>query len=1011
MINYSGDIAVSGSVSASNGSHAVFSGDVGVDLSLSYDPSGNGTGDETISGTLNATVYYSNGSTNKYTLPFGPLSGQVQVKEGAFTLTPETVTSVGGITVSMSGSGTIVDNLAQITETITARGSGSYNGVSFTETVNAVGTLNAAPPDQNTKAITGYLSAGYGTPLPIYGVIDVYGVSGAGVGGTGVSLTQPDALVVSSATVKNTGGGAAVTLADGGYLKNVSWGLASVSGLVSGSVGVDITGGVATIANHATIAGVGAGVEAAAGAAATIINYATIEASGGYGVVLGSAGDRLVVEYGSTIIGRILGGGATLEMHGGNSAGANHGVLTGFGGVGILTGSAYATFSGFGTYAVDGFLTLTGVESLAAGKTMTSIGVITADGSFFNSGVVAATATIAGINLGSQSFLENKLATATISGGVGVYGGLFSSGTFENFGVVRTLETYGVEFMTSGDRLIVEAGSQVIGLVKGGGGTLEVGGGAGTISGLGGWATAQGAVAMTFSDFQSILIDAGATWSLSGVNNLQSMTLTNRGALTIGGAVSGAGGVLSAVAGTCTLAPGARLTGISVQLSGGQIAVAGSAICAGAWTQTGGALSIASGATLSLSGADSLAGSIIGAGTLAITAGIADFYGPSQFTLAAVHVTGAGTNVQAFASMSFTGDWTQAAGNVWVAQSTTFTFKGAADVFSATHFIGGGAIAFFGGAHAMTSVTLNLGPVTITNAAVTLKGNIVNETTIQATTGSLQVAGALALSGRGSLILSDRASNSFSASGGPATLTNVDNTIAGSGLIGAGGLKLVNDRAGIIDGDQTIALTLDTGAIAIANAGLIEAAGAGAVVVRSALANTGVIEAQGGVMTLYGPVTGAGHALVDGGTFAAQGAFAEAVTFGASGGALVLAQSQSYTGRISGFSTAGATSLDLRDIRFVNAGEASFSGTGAGGVLTVTDGTHTARINLTGAYTAATFTAASDGHGGVAIVASPAPAPHVFAAAIAALASPAAPHLYPGPTPLARPTPLAAPHG
>jgi hypothetical protein len=92
--------------------------------------------------------------------------------------------------------------------------------------------------------------------------------------------------------------------------------------------------------------------------------------------------------------------------------------------------------------------------------------------------------------------------------------------------------------------------------------------------------------------------------------------------------------------------------------------------------------------------------------------------------------------------------------------------------------------------------------------------------------------------------------------------------------------------------------------------------------------------------------------------------FTEAVTFTGTTGVLELAHSQTYSGTISGFSTTGGTSLDLADIAFVSSTKATFSGTSASGVLTVTDGTHTAHINLTGNYTASTFTASSDGNGG-----------------------------------------------
>jgi hypothetical protein len=100
---------------------------------------------------------------------------------------------------------------------------------------------------------------------------------------------------------------------------------------------------------------------------------------------------------------------------------------------------------------------------------------------------------------------------------------------------------------------------------------------------------------------------------------------------------------------------------------------------------------------------------------------------------------------------------------------------------------------------------------------------------------------------------------------------------------------------------------------------------------------------------------------------------------------------------VSGFSLTGGTSLDLRDIAFVGSGEATFSGTASQGVLTVTDGTHTAHITLIGNYTASSFVASSDGQGGVSIVdpnttqdalalsANARPPPHYFIAAMASL--------------------------
>ncbi|HEY2177483.1 MAG TPA: hypothetical protein VGH15_02780, partial [Caulobacteraceae bacterium] len=59
--------------------------------------------------------------------------------------------------------------------------------------------------------------------------------------------------------------------------------------------------------------------------------------------------------------------------------------------------------------------------------------------------------------------------------------------------------------------------------------------------------------------------------------------------------------------------------------------------------------------------------------------------------------------------------------------------------------------------------------------------------------------------------------------------------------------------------------------------------------------------------------------------------------------------------------------------------------TTASGILTVTDGTHTAHIHLTGNYTTAKWTLTADTGGGTIIVDPTAPKPHMIVAAMAGL--------------------------
>jgi fibronectin-binding autotransporter adhesin len=154
------------------------------------------------------------------------------------------------------------------------------------------------------------------------------------------------------------------------------------------------------------------------------------------------------------------------------------------------------------------------------------------------------------------------------------------------------------------------------------------------------------------------------------------------------------------------------------------------------------------------------------------------------------------------------------------------------------------------------------------------------------------------------------------------------------------------------------------------NAGMIQTTGSGVLTIAGPLINTstGRLAADGGTLVVNGAVTGGGAAVINGGTLDLASSFNDRVTFTGATGGLHLAQSKTYTANITGFSTNGATSLDLGDIGFVGSTEATFSGTTRSGVLTVTDGSNTAHINLRGDYTTATFVASSDGHGGTIVV-------------------------------------------
>jgi hypothetical protein len=274
-------------------------------------------------------------------------------------------------------------------------------------------------------------------------------------------------------------------------------------------------------------------------------------------------------------------------------------------------------------------------------------------------------------------------------------------------------------------------------------------------------------------------------------------------------------------------------------------------------------------------------------------------------------------------------------------------------------------------------------------------GGVVDETAwigLSAPTGvsEMVVIGATTLTGGGDIYMGDKTASAIVGASESAVLTNLD-LIAGAGTIGGGGLTVINGAAGRIRSDVAgKMLIINTGANTITNAGLLVADGGG-MRVMSPVENDGLVKAVT-ALTFSRGVIGSGVAVIAGGTLRFMGAFDEGVTFMGAGGVLELAYSRFYTQTINGFATDGTDSLDLSDIEFTGANEATFSGNASGGVLTVRDGTHTAHIHLHGNYTGVTFVAATDDQGGTIItdVAKSRATVNTFVAAMAGYAADAA---------------------
>ena len=265
-----------------------------------------------------------------------------------------------------------------------------------------------------------------------------------------------------------------------------------------------------------------------------------------------------------------------------------------------------------------------------------------------------------------------------------------------------------------------------------------------------------------------------------------------------------------------------------------------------------------------------------------------------------------------------------------------------------------------------TPVVENAGSMVVSDGAVLpLSGTIDNTGTIALnSTGDqteLQIVGdGVTLEGGGQVTLSGAAV--IIGTGSAAVLTNVDNTISGAGQIGSGDgtLTLINETHGTIDANVAGGtFTLETG---------------------TTITNNGVLEAlNGGTLQILDPVTGSGSAIIEGGTmiFGAQSNMNVAFENGVGTptyGELVLGDAAGFSGQISGFvGTAPDTAhSDAIDLEGINYNSSSFSETydAAKGLLTVTDGSHSASLtfdNFDG-----TLSFASDGNGGTLITDPPA---------------------------------------
>jgi hypothetical protein len=269
-------------------------------------------------------------------------------------------------------------------------------------------------------------------------------------------------------------------------------------------------------------------------------------------------------------------------------------------------------------------------------------------------------------------------------------------------------------------------------------------------------------------------------------------------------------------------------------------------------------------------------------------------------------------------------------------------------------------------------VITNTGAMTIADGAVLpLSGVLDNSGTINLNSTGDQtdlqlVQTGLTLDGGGQIILSDNDSNVIAGTGPGVILDNLNNTISGAGQLGGGELTLIN--GGTINATGTHSLTIDTDLNTIVNSGVLEASGSGGLVIESAIENSGLLWAKDANLTVHGPVSGGGTAIIDGhGTLDLEGQSTVDVAFGADGaGTLIVGDSFHFHGTISGYGED-----DIIDLTDFGSAEITLdyheNDAGTGGTLTVSDGEHAAELEFAGHYTIDDFSVANDPTAGARI--------------------------------------------
>ena len=175
-------------------------------------------------------------------------------------------------------------------------------------------------------------------------------------------------------------------------------------------------------------------------------------------------------------------------------------------------------------------------------------------------------------------------------------------------------------------------------------------------------------------------------------------------------------------------------------------------------------------------------------------------------------------------------------------------------------------------------------------------------------------------------------------------------------IYGAGGATVVHSDSGVAAVEMSERHSLHVEQI---HAGLAEQSAAAAVSPAVPYTSKGLTLAPVSVTdTIHIPA---------GGAVELTSSYSGTVMFDGATGTLKIDNSSDFHGTIAGQLTTG-NMIDFADITAGANAKMTYSGDNSPGTLTVSDGTHTASIDLLGKYVLANFAASSDGHSGTSVV-------------------------------------------